>query len=62
MKCRACEHRETDFLTTYDSRGLIEFSYCNCNIARSRQVDPDVERECDSFTEKVESMEARNAT
>ena len=57
MRCQNCAFREVDFLTTYNGRGLIEFSYCNQDVARAKMVDPDIERECDNYIEKTEILE-----
>ncbi len=62
MKCKDCQHRVIDWMTAYDGRGIIEFSYCGRNMATCKMVDPDVERECDSFPEKTEALpEVQNA-
>lgn len=62
MKCRDCAHKADDYLTAYDGRGLIQFSYCNFDVTSPKMVDPDVERECDRIPEKVETPEVENAT
>ena len=61
MKCKDCQHRMVDWLTTYDSRGMIEFSYCNANVVTGKLIDPDVERQCADFVE-VKALEVKNAS
>ena len=61
MKCCDCQLKMTDFMTCYDGRGIIEFSYCSRDITIGRMVDPDVERDCEVFQEKQKEVVVKDA-
>ena len=61
MKCRDCQLKITDFITVYDGRGMIEFSYCIRDIVAPKMVDPDVERDCEVFQEKQKEVVVKDA-
>ena len=62
MKCKDCIFRKVDWMSSYDGRGMIEFSFCASNIASGKLIDPDVERECADGVKKTEASEVENAT
>ena len=55
-RCKDCPLMKTDVMTSYDSRGLIDFSYCSSDFTRGKLVDPDALRECDIIP-KIEEVE-----
>jgi len=61
MQCRDCKYKEVDYLTAYDGRQIVQFSYCVKNIVAPKMVDPDVERDCVQF-QQAEKEVAEDAT
>lgn len=52
VKCRDCQFREEDYMTSLQGRGLYRFSYCQVKVHDCKLVEPDIERECEDFKEK----------
>lgn len=54
VKCRGCAHFNENFMVSYQGQGLYRFGYCQLLIHDCKVVDPDVERQCNDFEEKVD--------
>ena len=52
MKCRDCKFKAEDYMTSYSSFGIYRFAFCQLVIYALKLVDPDVERDCETFQEK----------
>jgi len=53
VKCRDCRFKDDNYITGIHGQGLYKFAYCQRLIHDCKVIDPDVERECEDFREKI---------